>query len=365
VGVKVLFAPDYSASNPYQANLRDALAARDVAVESASWGRFVPLLVSILRSRDADVLHLHWLHEYFHARSRPVFAVRAALLVLQVALARLLGLRVVWTLHNLSAHEFPYPGAEGRLKRLFVTRLCDAVVAHCEAAVESAVDAYDLPESARKKMHVIPHGHYRDNYETEGSKAEAREALDVPGDATILLYFGMIRPYKNVPRLIETFADVGTADWRLVVAGRPQSDGTRAAVEAAAAGDDRVRTRLEYVPDAEVRRYMLAADAVVLPFRDTLTSGSAVLAMSYGRAFVAPRLGCLPELVGEDGGAVLYDPEDPDGLGGALRDLASRDLDAMGDRNRTRVTAFDWADIADRTVAVYRGTDGSGSERGD
>jgi glycosyltransferase involved in cell wall biosynthesis len=352
--VKVLFAPDYD-SNPYQANLRDALAARDVAVESAAWGRVAPLLVSYLRWRDVDVLHLHWLHEYFHARSRPVFYVRAALLLAQLVVLRFLGVRVVWTLHNLLAHEFPFPAAEARLKGLFVRRLCDGVVAHCEAAVDRAVETYDLPEATRERMHVVPHGHYLSNYETEGSRAAARDVLDLSAEATVLLYFGMIRPYKNVPRLIETFSRVGGPDERLVVAGTPQTDALREEVAALATADDRVHTRLEYVPDADVRRYMLAADAVVLPFRDTLTSGSAVLAMSYGRAFVSPRVGCLPELVGDDGGAVLYDPDDPDGLADALRALATRDLDAMGARNRERVAAFDWDDVGERTVGVYRG----------
>lgn len=203
-------------------------------------------------------------------------------------------------------------------------------------------------------MHVVPHGHYLDRYDTAGDKRDARADLDLPLDATVLLYFGMIRPYKNVPTLVETFSQVASADDYLLVAGNPHGDDMRDAVTRAAEDDERVRTRLEYIPAEDVSTYILAADAVVLPFRDTLTSGSAVLAMSFGRAFVSPRLGCLPELVGEDGGAVLYDPDDPEGLATALRSLDAMDLDEMGARNRERIAAYDWADIAEQTTALYQ-----------
>ncbi|AUV82851.1 group 1 glycosyl transferase [Salinigranum rubrum] len=354
--MKVLFAP-YYASNPYQEALRESLDERGATVEPTVGGLFFTLFRSYLRNSDVDVLHVHWLHAYFHAPWRPLFYVRATMLFVELFVLRLLGVRVVWTLHNLTSHDFPYPETEKRLKRLFVTHFCDAVIAHCNAAIDQAIEEYGLDPTERAKMHVVPHGHYLDRYDTEGARADARAELDLPLDATVLLYFGIIRPYKNVPTLIETFSRVAGDDDYLLVAGNPHTDDVRGAVSRAARGDERVRTRLEYIPAEDVPTYMLAADAVVLPFRDTLTSGSAVLAMSFGRAFVSPRIGCLPELFGDDSeecGAVLYDPDDPNGLGTALRSLDSLDLEAMGAWNRERAAEFDWADIADRTTAVYR-----------
>ncbi len=351
----VLFAPHYD-SNPYQAALGEALGEYGVTVDATVDGFFFTLFRSYLRTSGVDVLHLHWLHAYFHAPWRPAFYVRAAMLFVQLFVLRLLGVRVVWTLHNLTSHDFPFPETEKRLKRRFVTHFCDAVIAHCDAAIDQAIDEYDLDPTERSKMHVIPHGHYLGRYDTDGGKSDARAALDLPLDARVLLYFGVIRPYKNVPTLIETFSRVADDDDVLLVAGNPHTDDLRAAVSDAAGTDDRIRTRLEYIPDEDVPTYMLAADAIVLPFRDTLTSGSAVLAMSFGRAFVSPRLGCLPELAGENGtgcGAVLYDPDDPEGLATALRSLDGLDLESMGAQNRERITGYDWTNVADRTAAVY------------
>ena len=53
---------------------------------------------------------------------------------------------------------------------------------------------------------------------------------------------------------------------------------------------------------------MNACDVVVFPYRDTLTSGAVVLAMSFARACIAPRRGCLAALLDRAGG-FLYDPD--------------------------------------------------------
>ncbi len=63
---------------------------------------------------------------------------------------------------------------------------------------------------------------------------------------------------------------------------------------------------LETIPDDQMQVYLRAADAVVLPYRDVLSSGSAILAMTFGQPVIAPAIGCLPESLGSEG-TILYD----------------------------------------------------------
>ena len=92
----------------------------------------------------------------------------------------------------------------------------------------------------------------------------------------------------------------------------------------------------------------------MLPFRDILTSGSAILALSHGRPVVVPALGCLPETLPADA-TFLYDPDDPDALAGALHRAAGADLAAMGVRARAWADGLDWGPIAAETARLYRG----------
>jgi glycosyltransferase involved in cell wall biosynthesis len=120
-----------------------------------------------------------------------------------------------------------------------------------------------------------------------------------------------------------------------------------------ASSDTRIKVIAERIPRSRMGVLLRAADAVVLPYRDVLTSGSLILAMGFGRAVIAPRLGCLPETIPEDG-AILYDPTAPGALADALREALGRDLGAMGDHNLEAARALDWDDIARQTIAAYK-----------
>jgi glycosyltransferase involved in cell wall biosynthesis len=92
----------------------------------------------------------------------------------------------------------------------------------------------------------------------------------------------------------------------------------------------------------------------VLPFRDILTSGSAILALSHGRPVIAPALGCLPETLPADA-TILYDPTAPDALANAIEAAVAGDLAAMGSRARAFADTLDWKPIAAATADLYRG----------
>jgi glycosyltransferase involved in cell wall biosynthesis len=92
---------------------------------------------------------------------------------------------------------------------------------------------------------------------------------------------------------------------------------------------------------------------VATPFLEIFTSGSVLLAMSFERAVIAPRRGCVVDTL-DDGGSVLYDVDDPQGLEGALRVAMDADLEAMGRHNGARIELFDWSRVAEATRDAYR-----------
>jgi glycosyltransferase involved in cell wall biosynthesis len=213
---------------------------------------------------------------------------------------------------------------------------------------------YGLPDPEAARLHVVPHGSYAGAYPDLESREAARARLQLPAAARVLLFLGAVRGYKGTQELATAFAAVGDADARLVIAGKPREPAVEATLREAAAADPRILLRLGYVPDEEVGGVLRAADAVVLPFRDILTSGSAILAMTYGLPVVAPALGCLPETVPPDGG-ILYEPDAPDALADAIRASLTADLVTMGAAAAARAAELDWGPIAERTAELYRG----------
>lgn len=343
--------PDYTNSNSYQRKLIEGLAGCGYEVEMVQSDRLLPLLGAVLARGRPAVFHLHWLHRHFVTDSRLLTAVLAFRLVFELLVLRALSVPVVWTVHNLGDHENRSPRTE-RLTRHLAARLCDRLIVHCDAARSLVADAYDLPGQVTERIEVVPHGHYIDSYRDEIRQEEARERLGYDDGETVFVYFGLIRPYKNVPKLLRTFPRLEAEDARLLVVGNPWNDEMDRRIRSLADYDDRIDTVLEFVPDEEIQLYMNAADVTVFPFEEVLTSGTTLLAMSYGRPVIAPRAGCVGELVGDDGG-ITYDPDDADGLYRALEGALDADLAAMGDRNREIVAAFDWTSIARRTARMY------------
>jgi len=359
----VVAFPDYRAVNPYQRELERELADRGVSATTTGRGtKWAPLLSAVSAEGRPDVLHVHFFHQVMIASSAPspirpfVSALLSLRLVLELTILKLRGVELVWTAHDLLNHEREAIRTELAFKHVIIRLLVDGIIVHCSSAKQIVRETYRLPERVEERMTVIPHGHFVDEYPNEVDRAEARSRLDIPEQDTVFLFFGWIRRYKNVPLLVDTFAELDDDDARLLVVGNPRTEEIEQEVRDAAATDSRVETRLEFVPDDEVQYYMNAADVAVLPFRTgkqtLLTSGSALLAMSFGKPVIAPALGCVADLVDEAGG-FAYESSDRDALLGAMAAAMDADLAAMGAHNFERVSDLTWDEIAARTHEVY------------
>jgi beta-1,4-mannosyltransferase len=199
----------------------------------------------------------------------------------------------------------------------------------------------------------IVHGHFLDYYPMRATREEARRRLGLPPDARVFAFVGNCRRYKNVTALLTAFQQRFDDAW-LVIAGKCPEAAYRAELEALIRSKpERIVRELRYIDDAELQYFVRAADAVVLPFQDVLTSGSAILALSFGRPVVAPRLGNLIEVVNEEAG-VLYDADDPGGLANGMRAVLSGPFDQ--DAIMRYAASLRWQDAAATVLAALRET---------
>jgi glycosyltransferase involved in cell wall biosynthesis len=266
------------------------------------------------------------------------------ILALTVLVVRLRGARLVWTAHNILPHDVRRERQARGFLHWFARR-CNGLIFLSQSSMDQFFAVYPL---ARKPVcAIIPHGHYRPAYPTVPDRQAARRALGLPEDKTLLLYFGMIKPYKNVDRLIESFIALADDRTVLVIAGKPDSPDLAQRLAAAASGRDDIRCFFTFIEDADVPTYFSAADLVALPYEKILNSGTVLLALSFNRPVVVPRLGSLAEVqraVGTDW-VQLYDGS----LETALRRAIATPVPSVVD-----LAGFDWQGIASRTLALYR-----------
>lgn len=329
------------AKNPYTWLLCSHLSALGVRVHDFTPGRAF--------RGGYDVLHVHWPEKALNAKSLLGRVSGAAAAVAMLEAAHLHGARIVWTAHNARPHESRHPRLEEWFWSAFVRRV-DTVI-HPSMAGRDAVEAR-YPELARRPHAVVPMGHYRGAYPDSISREDARAAFGIPGGTRVVVFLGLVRPYKNVTDLVRAVRALPPEAGQvfLLVGGAPHTAELADEIRQAAGGDSRVYLRLEHVPDDDVQRFLRAADLVVLPFRDITNSGSALLALSFDRPVLVPARGAMGELRALVGAAWVrtYD-------GDLTPDVLARALDWAVRRppGGPRLEALDWPEIARRTRSTY------------
>lgn len=295
-----------------------------------------------------DLFHIHWPEwelNIYQSPTRTLASLKAKLLIIDHVRSK--GTKIVWTAHNLTAHDSRHPQIEQWFWNEFTNRL-DGVIALSASGLKAAKERFPVLEYV--PGFVVPHGHYRDEYSNDVS-VDSREYLGLRTKARIFLFFGRIRAYKNIPGLVKAFRQMQDPESHLLIAGRPENGELRREVEALASLDPRVRLDLEFVRQEQVQHYMRAADLVVLPYRDILNSGTALLALSFNRPVLVPYRGAMGELASSVGPAWVRT------YAGDINEEQLRSgMDWARNAERTLEAPLghlDWRDLRNETLKVY------------
>jgi len=325
--------------------------------------------------REVDVLHFHWRPDRYYAwcrskrdaRDRPPAGsqelgswVRLVSFAGRLASARLLGYRIVWTIHEV------YPPQTASRPPGTISRRVDRVGSRLLARASHGLIAHDAATAERaraefgraiRNVRIVPHGSYSGVYPPGRPRATVRAELEVPNDAVVFLCFGVLRPDKSVALLVDAFRSTRDENLALVVAGRVEDVGSRLLLEEAAAADSRIRLLLDHVPAERVGELFSASDAAVFPRSEPWTSGSLILALSLGVPAVAADVSPYDELLGRGRAGWLFNPWDAHSLSAKLLEAAADPQRAEKSTAALQQAAglSTWADVARSTAELLRG----------
>lgn len=302
------------------------------------------LLVRLVFSRP-EILHVQFL---------PMVKYGIPLETWFLRIVRASGIKVVYTVHNVLPQDTGETHKQ-RYKRIY--QLADRLICHDQCAKDRLVNEFRIdPE----KIAVIPHGPLLNSSAPENS-ASARKKLGVGADQCLVLWQGILRPYKGVSFLLDAWKGV-------------QAEGSRARLAIVGNGDagivqeikDQVATLglestvsldCRFVSVAELADYYSAADVIVYPYREITTSGALMTGIGYGKAIVATRQPAFRQLLSDGENCLMVDYGD-------VEELRTRLSQVIGDpRLRVRLGAAagrsyasgpQWPKIATQTELCYR-----------
>ena len=256
--------------------------------------------------RKDDIVHVHW-PSFFYESSGTYLQIFASLLrfCLLMSIIRLKGVSIFWTAHNLMPHVRCRLAWVDVICRKIIIRLSKKVFVHGKEAEKVLIDRF--PE-CRHKCVVIPHGNWIGFYPQEYNRQQARNSLGIAQTAFVFLLFGQCKPYKNADGLITAFKKTAReTDFLLIVGTISDKDYLKKLIDLSG-GDSRIIIEDRFVPDNELSKYLEACDVMCIPYREILTSGSAILSMGFGVPVVSIDRGFLRDVITPETGLLIKDP---------------------------------------------------------
>jgi glycosyltransferase involved in cell wall biosynthesis len=242
-----------------------------------------------------------------------------------------------------------------QLKRFY--RRCDGLFVHGAGQAEELHQFTGVP---LEKIHVVPHGLHTYAPPPKVGRLELRSKYGIPRGRLVALFFGFMRPDKNLDGFIRAMA-MAQSDFHLVVAGDVGNHTIallekckRLSVELGL--QSRMTFLHRFIPDDEVPKLFAMCDWVALPYQQVFSSQSGVLntAVYYQRPLLATPSPCFVETLNTVDIGVLCN-------GFEVADIA-QGIDAINARLRdgykhefTRYReVYSWARNAALTWQVYQ-----------
>ena len=263
------------------------------------------------------------------------------------------GSLLLLTVHDLLPHD-----SADRFRSLF-TRLyarMDALICHSDHVRERLTEEFAVP---LEQISVIPHGPFFFDLPA-GDVHVTRERLGLAADDVLVLWQGIIFPYKGLDLLLNAWRRVEDLEPRahLVVVGTGGPTLLELLrIQASQLKLQRVHFDFRFCSVEDLVDSYRAADIVVYPYRAITTSGALATGLALGKTIVASNLPVFRELLTDEVNALLVNPSDTAALAQALIELSQDD--AKRERLATAVQGMkfgteSWREIATKTADVYR-----------
>jgi starch synthase len=197
---------------------------------------------------------------------------------------------------------------------------------------------------------------------------DVRASLGIPQGKTVILFAGQISPLKGTLNLMKAFSKIADDSLHLVIAGSStlwqtvdwQGDDYQSEYEkqVRALSANLPVQFLGKIAAGRMPQVYQAADIFVCPSVWPEPFGMVnIEAMAAGKPVIASRVGGIPEIVVDGETGIMVEPDDPDALATALRNLIDDpSLRAqMGRAGYQRaVHQFTWEKMLDELNALYQ-----------
>ncbi|MCX6699612.1 MAG: glycosyltransferase [Methanomicrobiales archaeon] len=317
------------------ASLADCGYRSDIAmVELLDWYNPLTWVEASKYIRRGDVIIFQW------------WTSSVAHMYLAIALMNLKKKPIIIEFHEIVdplEHGFFVLRLYSKILGTLIRRLATFYIVHSEIDRQLISSHYDID---LRRIRVIPIGLFDQYKKTD--KGQAKDYLGIR-EPNVILFFGLIRPYKGVKYLVQAFERLPPDrihNSHLLIVGEAWEDQELCKTVAKSPVNTHISLIDRYVGDSEIPFYFSAADVLVMPYTRASQSGVAHIGMEFGIPIIATRVGGLEESLGKYEGTRFINPMDPDELATVIEEtISGKQLFEPPGELRWDVIAEQWNDL--------------------
>jgi len=198
--------------------------------------------------------------------------------------------KIIWNVHNKQPHETFDVGQVKDFMKL-LAQSAHKIVIHSKMTTQVIKELCENDEKILQKIILVPHPHYADSY---GNLPTQNSLSD---NKLKILFFGQIRPYKNIELLIKIFNDLDFDDVELNICGNCNNENYKQSL-LSLIKTNKIKSDFRFIADYEVAKLLAQNHILLLPYslESSLNSGATILAFSYSRSVISPLTGTLDDI---------------------------------------------------------------------
>lgn len=214
---------------------------------------------------------------------------RPLLIILNYLLYKLIGKKIILTVHNVLPHG-KHSSYNFLLYKIIYTVLTDYLIVHTKFLENELINNFSINSD---KITVASHGTYKMQVKNITDKADARLSLNLSEKDFVILVFGQQYNYKGTHILLENYLKPIKFDYKLLICG---------------SGDNIYISKLKniinnmpikgniiynfrYIREEEMELFFKSSDVVCLPYSEGSQSGVLFMSYAFGRPVLASDVG--------------------------------------------------------------------------
>lgn len=198
-------------------------------------------------------------------------------------------IKIYFVMHNKRPHDGRLLNVKIFIRDLML-KVADKII------ILSEESKLYLSEDCVDKTVVIPHPNYINVYSDyfDINENQCNDSKELR-----MLFMGQVREYKNIEMLIECFKKLRQchSNVSLTISGKPLVSEYGDKLKALIGDEKSIKTDFRFISDEEIPDLMKNHDILVLPYelRSSLNSGTVILAFSFGKTVIVPKIGTVRE----------------------------------------------------------------------